>query len=169
MPAASNSAVSAAVAKTHVGPGELDEYYVFFSSGQSGELRIYGLPSMRELMRVPVFNYDGATGWGLTNESRKILTEGLTPETRKELNAFFSDFAGANMKSFDQATQELVDYLFNFVQLTRRQRVELRNRVERLSEMFDWSALSRHYKEAHDLALGRKGIARPGSIEVRLL
>ncbi len=72
-------------------------------------------------------------------------------------------------QSFDQATQELVDYLFNFVQLTRRQRIELRNRVERLSEMFDWSALSRHYKEAHDLALGRKGIARPGSIEVRLL
>ena len=72
-------------------------------------------------------------------------------------------------KGFDETTNNLVDYLMAFAQMSRRQRIEMRNRVERLSELFDWSALVVHYHEAHDLALerGAAGRPQPGRVEVR--
>ncbi len=72
-------------------------------------------------------------------------------------------------RSFDAATSDLVDYLTRFAQLNRRQRIELRNRVERLSEKFDWSVLIGAYHEAHELALERVGARRPGSLDIRVV
>jgi glycogen(starch) synthase len=71
-------------------------------------------------------------------------------------------------RSFDDSCNALVDYLYQFVKLNRRQRIELRNKVERLGELFDWKELVKNYDEAHEMALERLG-RRVGRVEVRLV
>ncbi|KAI6200958.1 Glycogen [starch] synthase [Aphelenchoides besseyi] len=56
-------------------------------------------------------------------------------------------------KAADESIQQLADCLFNYSTLTRRQRVILRNRTERLSELLDWRTLGSLYREARRLAL----------------
>ncbi|MFP4625851.1 MAG: TAT-dependent nitrous-oxide reductase [Natronomonas sp.] len=58
-----------------VPPGELDEYYAFLSGGHSGEIRVLGLPSMREIMRIPVFTPESARGYGFDDESKEMLED----------------------------------------------------------------------------------------------
>ncbi|MGQ0711530.1 MAG: TAT-dependent nitrous-oxide reductase [Rhodoferax sp.] len=57
----------------HLKPGELDSYYGLWSGGHTGDVRVLGLPSGREIHRIPVFNPDALVGWGITNESKKVM------------------------------------------------------------------------------------------------
>jgi glycogen(starch) synthase len=63
-------------------------------------------------------------------------------------------------KSFDKAAEQLADLLFNFVTMNRRDRISQRNKVENISEIFDWTNLRSYYDTAHDLALKKKGMIR---------
>ena len=62
-----------AAQRTFVEPGKLDEYYLFYSGGHSGQVYVAGVPSMRHIATIPVFAPYPATGYGFEDESKKLL------------------------------------------------------------------------------------------------
>ncbi|OBZ72848.1 Glycogen [starch] synthase [Grifola frondosa] len=58
-------------------------------------------------------------------------------------------------QSVEDSVNQLTDYVFQFCQKTRRQRINQRNRVERLSPLLDWKNLGIEYSKARQLALRR--------------
>ncbi|MCG6938795.1 MAG: Sec-dependent nitrous-oxide reductase [Gammaproteobacteria bacterium] len=65
-----------AAAKTYTPSGGRDEYMVFASGGQSGQLIVYGIPSMRILKYIGVFTPEPWQGYGYDDESKAVLAEG---------------------------------------------------------------------------------------------
>ncbi len=62
-----------AAQRTFVEPGKLDEFYLFYSGGHSGQVYVAGVPSMRHIATIPVFAPYPATGYGFDEESKKML------------------------------------------------------------------------------------------------
>jgi nitrous-oxide reductase len=71
--AAGTSDNAIAAERTYVAPGDLDEYYLFQSGGHSGNVYVYGLPSMRHISTIPVFSPYPATGYGFDDDTKKML------------------------------------------------------------------------------------------------
>jgi nitrous-oxide reductase len=67
------SALTEAALATYVAPGDLDEYYLFYSGGHSGQIFVAGVPSMRHITTIPVFTPYPGTGYGFDDESREML------------------------------------------------------------------------------------------------
>jgi glycogen(starch) synthase len=63
-------------------------------------------------------------------------------------------------QNFDKAADQLANIMFKFVTMTRRDRIMQRNRVENISDVFDWTNLRAYYDTAHDLALKKKGLGK---------
>jgi len=62
-----------AAQRTFVEPGKLDEFYLFYSGGHSGQVYVAGVPSMRHIATIPVFAPYPATGYGFDADSKKML------------------------------------------------------------------------------------------------
>ncbi|CCE90760.1 uncharacterized protein TDEL_0B06310 [Torulaspora delbrueckii] len=58
-------------------------------------------------------------------------------------------------KALDESVEQLVDDMEEFVKKNRRQRINQRNRTERLSDLLDWRRMGLEYVKARQLALRR--------------
>ena len=65
-----------AAAKTYTPTGGRDEYLAFSSGGQSGQVIVYGIPSMRILKYIGVFTPEPWQGYGFDDESKEVLAQG---------------------------------------------------------------------------------------------
>lgn len=63
-------------AKTYNPSGVKDEFVVFSSGGQAGQVIVYGVPSMRILKYIGVFTPEPWQGYGFDEESKKVLRQG---------------------------------------------------------------------------------------------
>eukprot|EP00049_Salpingoeca_infusionum_P023748 m.13742 g.13742 ORF g.13742 m.13742 type:complete len:663 (-) comp5995_c0_seq1:1765-3753(-) len=57
-------------------------------------------------------------------------------------------------KAPHESIQQLAENMYDFTQLNRRQRINLRNRTERLSDLLGWKTLENYYLQARLAALG---------------
>ncbi len=72
-----------AAAKTYTPTGKRDEFIAFSSGGQSGQVLVYGIPSMRILKYIGVFTPEPWQGYGYDDESKRVLGEGAMVDGRE--------------------------------------------------------------------------------------
>lgn len=58
-------------------------------------------------------------------------------------------------RSTEESINQMADYMLQFCQKSRRQRITQRNRTERLSDLLDWKIMGMEYVRARKLALYR--------------
>ena len=59
------------------------------------------------------------------------------------------------MKGIDDSVNQLSNHMFEFCGKSKRQRINQRNRTERLSDLLDWKRMGMEYVKARQLALRR--------------
>ncbi|MDR5710247.1 MAG: cytochrome C, partial [Armatimonadota bacterium] len=62
-----------AAIQTYVPPGKYDEYLMFSSAGQGGQVLVFGVPSMRLLRVIGVFAPEPWQGYGVGSEETETI------------------------------------------------------------------------------------------------
>jgi hypothetical protein len=117
-------------------------------------------------LRLPSLSYDGIRGYTpaeCTVLGVPSITSNLTGFSnfmRRRLDDSESKgifVVDRRFKAPHESVEQITNIMWRFCQLDRRQRIELRNNTERLSEMLDWKNLGQAYTAARSLALERHG------------
>jgi nitrous-oxide reductase len=66
--------------KTYVPGGKHDEYMIIASGGHSGQVLIFGVPSMRLLKLIAVFTPEPWQGYGFSDDTREVLAGGAVDD-----------------------------------------------------------------------------------------
>jgi glycogen synthase len=78
----------------------------------------------------------------------------------QEMISFPSDYGiyivDRRTTSIEGSLDQLTGYMFDFCQKTRRQRINQRNRCERLSDVLDWKKMGLEYVKARWISIRRK-------------
>eukprot|EP00834_Sanchytrium_tribonematis_P006742 NODE_527_length_6442_cov_0.831941.p5 type:complete len:168 gc:universal NODE_527_length_6442_cov_0.831941:4537-5040(+) len=59
------------------------------------------------------------------------------------------------LKSVEETINQMVDCMVKYCHFSRRERIQLRNRCERLSDLLDWKVMGKEYERARQLATKR--------------
>ncbi|KAG0660388.1 glycogen [starch] synthase isoform 2 [Maudiozyma exigua] len=106
--------------------------------------------------------------WGYTPAECTVMGVPSITTNLSGFGAYMEDLIEANQakdygiyivdrrfKNPDESVEQLVDYMEEFTKKTRRQRINQRNRTERLSDLLDWRRMGLEYVKARQLALRR--------------
>ena len=98
-----------AASKTYVPTGKRDEFVVFSSGGQSGQVIVYGIPSMRILKYIGVFTPEPWQGYGFDENSKSVLNQGRIDGKDITLSPFV-DAAGATAMTSSDAGKSVATW-----------------------------------------------------------
>ncbi|CCE66082.1 hypothetical protein TPHA_0O01130 [Tetrapisispora phaffii CBS 4417] len=106
--------------------------------------------------------------WGYTPAECTVMGVPSITTNVSGFGAYMEDLIEANQakdygiyivdrrfKNPEESIEQLVDYIEDFVNKNRRQRINQRNRTERLSDLLDWKRMGLEYIKARQLALFR--------------
>ena len=106
--------------------------------------------------------------WGYTPAECTVMGVPSITTNLSGFGAYMEDLIEANQakdygiyivdrrfKSPEESVEQLVNFMEEFTKKTRRQRINQRNRTERLSDLLDWRRMGLEYVKARQLALRR--------------